>query len=67
MNNLNPLHLMILCAKFGLGWPNGSGEEDENVKVYDDNNNDDGQRTTFDQNSSIELSTQVSKKSTHKD
>ena len=26
--NLNPLHLKILCAKFGWNWPDGSGEED---------------------------------------
>ena len=30
--NLNPLHQIILCAKFGWNWPSGSGEEDENVK-----------------------------------
>ena len=30
--NLNPLHPMMLCAKFGWNWPSGSGEEDENVK-----------------------------------
>ena len=30
--NLNPLHPRILCAKFGWNWPNGFGEEDENVK-----------------------------------
>ena len=32
--NLNPLHPGILCAKVGWIWPSGSGEEDENVKVY---------------------------------
>ena len=26
--NLNPLHPMLLCAKFGRYWPCGSGEED---------------------------------------
>ena len=30
--NLNPLHLRMLCAKFGWNWPSGSGEKDENVK-----------------------------------
>ena len=25
--NLNPLHPRMLCAKFGLNWPNGSGED----------------------------------------
>ena len=29
--NLNPLHQRMLCAKFDLNWPSGSGE-DENVK-----------------------------------
>ena len=26
--NLNPLHLKMLCAKFGWNWPTGSEEED---------------------------------------
>ena len=26
--NLNPLHLRMLCAKFGWNWPSGSGEEE---------------------------------------
>ena len=30
--NLNPLHPMMLCAKFGWNWPSGSGQKDENVK-----------------------------------
>ena len=35
---------MILCTKFGWHWPSDSGEEVENVKVYDNDNNDkDGQ------------------------
>ena len=25
--NLNPLHLRMLCAKFGWNWPSGSGED----------------------------------------
>ena len=36
----------MLCAKFGRNWPGGSGEENENVNVFDNNNdddNDDGQ------------------------
>ena len=52
----------MLCAKFGWNWPSGSGEEDEMWKVYDDNddnNDDDGQRTNFDQKSSLEPSAQV--------
>ena len=28
VQNLNPLHQRILCAKFGCNWPTGSGEED---------------------------------------
>ena len=32
LKNLNPLHQRMLCAKFGWNWPNGSLEEDENVK-----------------------------------
>ena len=45
--NLNPLHPRMLCAKFGWNWPSGSEEEDENVKVYDNANDDDNdwQRT----------------------
>ena len=35
------------------------GEEDENVKVYD-NDDEDGQRTNFDQKRSLEPSAQVS-------
>ena len=44
----------MLCAKFGSNWPSGSKEEDENVKSQMD------RRTTGDQKSSPELSTQVS-------
>ena len=29
LNNLNPLYLLMLCAKFGWNWSSGSGEEDE--------------------------------------
>ena len=31
LNILNPLHPMMLCARFGWNWPSGSGEEVENV------------------------------------
>jgi hypothetical protein len=31
----------MICAKSGQNWPNGSGEEIENVKVY--RKTDDGQ------------------------
>lgn len=37
--NLNPLH-QNMFTKFGWNWSLGSGVEDENVKVYDDDNND---------------------------
>ena len=37
LTNLNPLHPVILCAKFGWNWPCGSGEEDENVKSLQTN------------------------------
>ena len=52
----------MICAKFGWNWPCGSGEEDENVKSlrHNDNNDDDGQGTNFDQKSSLEPSAQVS-------
>ena len=30
--NLYPLHLGILCTKFGWNWPSGSWEEDDSVK-----------------------------------
>ena len=29
--NLTPLHLRMLCAKFGWYWPSGSGEGNENL------------------------------------
>ena len=32
LTNLNPLHPIMLCAKFGWNWLSGSGGEDENVK-----------------------------------
>lgn len=40
----------MLCAKFGWNLPSGSGEEDENVKIYNSDNaaNDDRQPTNFD-------------------
>ena len=31
--NLTPLHLKMLCTKFGWNWPSDSREEDENVKI----------------------------------
>ena len=62
--NLNPLHLRMLCAKFGWNWFSGSGEEDENVKSLQTDGRTDRQtdrrRTTGDQKSSFELSAQVS-------
>ena len=58
----------MLCAKFGWNLPSGTGEEDENVKIYDNANNDDDdgdndndwQRTNFDQKSLLEPLAQVS-------
>ena len=41
LTNLNPLPPKMSCAKFGLNWPSGSGEEVENVNVY---RQTDGQR-----------------------
>ena len=65
--NLNPFHPMMQCAKLGWNWPSGSGDEIENVKSFTDGRTDgrtngrtDRRRTTGDQKSSLELSTQVS-------
>ena len=45
LTNLNPLHPGMLCAKCYWNWSNGSGEEEENMKIYEDNEykDDDGQ------------------------
>ena len=32
----------MLCVKFGLNWPSGSGEEDENVKSLQTDGRTDG-------------------------
>ena len=74
--NLNHLHQMLLCVKFGWNWwPNGSGKEDENVRsLQKDRQRDretdrrtdrqtDRRRTLGDQESSHELYAQVSYKS----
>ena len=45
--NLIHFHLRMPCAKFGWKWLSGSGEEDEIVKSFDNNDDsteDDGQR-----------------------
>ena len=55
-NTPNP---MTLCAKFGWNWQSGSGE-DENVKKLQMDRQTDGWWTIGDQNSSLELSAQVS-------
>ena len=70
--NLNPLHPRMLCAKFGWNWPwNWFWRWDENVKSLrqqnddddNDNDNDDaGQRTNFDQESSLEPSAHLNLK-----
>ena len=57
----------MLCAKSGWNWSSASGEEDEYMKsVYDnddddnyDDDNEDGQRTNFDQKSSLKSSAQI--------
>ena len=46
---LNPLHPRMLYAKFAWNWPNGSWEEDENVKSL----KTDGRRTTDDHKNMI--------------
>ena len=51
--NLNPLHLRMLCAKFGWNCPNGSGEQDENVKSLQTDGQTDTRRTTGGQKSSL--------------
>jgi hypothetical protein len=59
--NLKPFYPRMICTKSGWNWPSGSGEEVENVKVYRQTvRRTDRRRTTGDQNSSLELSAQVS-------
>ena len=55
---LKILHLLprMLGAKFGWNWPSGSGEQDDNVKVYDSNDNNDDRKWK----SSLEFLAQVS-------
>ena len=60
--NLNPLHLRMLCTKFGWNWPSGSGVEDENVKSL---HRWMDRWTTGDQKNSFELSSQVIWKQYH--
>ena len=43
----------FICAKFGWNWPSGSGDEYENVKRLRQRHDNDGQRTNFDQKSSL--------------
>ena len=50
--NLNPLHLRMLCAKFGWNSLSDSWEEDENVISLKTNGRRDGRRTTGDLKSS---------------
>ena len=59
---LNELVGLAYVQNLGLVMKRAPGEEDENVKAYDneDNDNDDGQRTNFDQKNSLEPSSQVS-------
>ena len=55
LNNLNPLHPGILCAKLV---EIGPGVLEEKMKMFTDGRTD--RRTTGDQTSSLELSPQVS-------
>ena len=57
-NKLQSLHPRILYLKFVWNWPNGSEDEGENKKNLR-RNKDGGQRTHFNQNSSLEPSAQV--------
>jgi hypothetical protein len=56
LNKLESASPKMICAKSGLNWFCGSGEEVENVKVY--RQTDAGH--SGDQKSSLELSAQVS-------
>ena len=47
LTNLNSLLPRMFCAKFSWNWPSGFGEDDEKVKNYD--NDDDGQGKNCDQ------------------
>ena len=67
-SNLNPFHPRMLCAKEVEMGPVILEKKMKMWKVYDnDDNNDDGQRTNFDQKSSFEPSAQVSLKRSWKD
>ena len=48
--NLNFIHPRILCAKFWWNWSSGFGEENQNVKILQQ------QRSNFHQKRSVELS-----------
>jgi hypothetical protein len=56
LNKLESPPLRMICAKSGLNWPSGSGEEVENVKVHRQTVRRTDRQTTGDQNSSLELS-----------
>ena len=47
--NLNSLYPRMLCAKFGWNWSSGSGEKMKMWKVYNYANDNNRQRTNFDQ------------------
>ena len=46
LTNITFLHPEMFCDKFDWKWPSGCGED---KKVYKDDNNNDEQRTKFDQ------------------
>ena len=52
----------MLCANFGRNWPGGPREEDENVKRLQWDTQTEGQRTTGQQTSSLELSAEAREK-----
>ena len=64
LNKLQPLQpRMMLYTKFDWNWCTGSGEEVENCeKIYRRKDGQTDKRTAGDQNSSLELSIQVSYK-----
>ena len=45
--NLNPLYPRMPCAKFGWNWLIGSGKEDKNEKILQQNENNNGQWIYF--------------------
>ena len=64
--NMNPLG-RFASSFYGWNWPSGAGKEDKYVEVYknndnEDNENNDGQWTNFDQNLKPHISLREVKK-----